>query len=85
MTENDQNISKRNNFSFFHLTDELKLLLKRLCVFVSVLVGILLIITLHLAVRKVSKSQFDAMTRIVAICCFTNVTTIGNIIEGNSI
>ena len=80
MKENDQNISERNSFSSFHMTDELKLLLKRLCVFVSVLVGILLIITLHLAVRKVSKLQFVARTRIVAIRCFKNVTSIGNII-----
>ena len=59
MKENDQNIPETNSFSSFLMMDELKLLLERLCVFVSVLVGILLIIILHLAVRKVSKSQFD--------------------------
>ena len=68
MKENDQNISEGSSFPSFHMNDELKLLLKRLCVFVSVLVGILLTITLHLAVRKVSKSHFDARVRIAAIC-----------------
>ena len=62
MNEDDY-IFERNSFSSCCMVDEFKLLLKRLCIFACLLVGIFiispLIITKSAKARQVSKSKLD--------------------------